>query len=91
MSKARRLFSIAIIAVVAAFAAAQSGVAAGGCFNFNNSMPVFFPDPDGGVGSYECAGSAATMCTECITIEPGFQIRDCVFGDDDNTYCHYSD
>jgi hypothetical protein len=65
-----------------------------GCFTFKNSLPTFIPDDNDPLGgTWDCAGTAATDCQECIYIVPpdgGYE--DCVLtvgGTDE--WCRQSD
>jgi hypothetical protein len=90
MSKTQRLSAFAVLMVFGALGFARPGAASGGCFTYNNSSPIYFPDDSGGIGTYQCAGTATTTCTECISTDPGYQVGDCVFSSTDDVYCHYS-
>lgn len=66
-------FAIAVtLAVFGAFATSRPAAAINGCFNFTNSVAVWFPNPDDpNGGNFSCAGWSGSECEECFDTDPG--------------------
>jgi hypothetical protein len=61
-----------------------------GCFDYQNSTPTVVPGDDG-LGTYYCAGTAATVCQECVDVSDDGDGRysDCVSDGSGDQYCEW--
>ncbi len=84
------IFLAVALCALGAVATPRSATAFHGCFNFQNSMPVAIPDDDDTLSTYYCAGTAPTVCQECIDVSgDGNSYSDCVSNGNGEEFCEY--